>query len=62
MPTHAQIASRASTTRETVARVLNRLVKDGLVRRKGKTLHINDRNQLAALTEKLAVADDGVVR
>ena len=53
MPTQADIAGRASTTRETVARVLGDLTSGGLVQRKGKTLYINDRDRLAELSERL---------
>ena len=53
MPTQADIAGRASTTRETVARVLGHLSNAGIVQRKGKTLYINDRDRLEMLTERL---------
>ncbi len=53
MPTQADIAGRASTTRETVARVLGDLTSGGLIQRKGKTLYINDRDRLAELSERL---------
>ena len=53
MPTQADIAGRASTTRETVARVLGHLTNGGLVQRKGKTLYINDREKLAELSAQL---------
>jgi len=48
IPAHADIASRVSTTRETVARVLSELGKQGLVRRERNALVVPD---LAALTE-----------
>jgi CRP-like cAMP-binding protein len=51
MPTQADIAARASTTRETVARVLGQLTQAGLVQRKGRTLYINDRETLKAMSE-----------
>jgi len=53
MPTQADVAGRASTTRETVARVLGHLSNGGLIQRKGKTLYINDRDRLAELSERL---------
>ena len=62
MPTQTLIAGRASTTRETVARVVSQLTQGGLVSRKGKTLHIRDRDRLEAMAERLAHADVGVAR
>ncbi len=53
MPTQADIAARASTTRETVARVLGQLTQAELVQRKGKTLYINDRDKLKSMAETL---------
>ncbi len=49
MRTHSEIASRISTTRETVARVLGHLASDGVVERKGKTLYIRDMTRLQQL-------------
>ncbi len=45
MPPLREIASRISTTRETVARALSQLYPTGLVRRKGKSLYIPDRDK-----------------
>ncbi len=53
MPTQAEIAGRASTTRETVARVLSQLTSGEIVKRKGKTLYLQDRPKLQAMTERL---------
>jgi CRP-like cAMP-binding protein len=53
LPTHADIASRVSTTRETVARVVSDLVKGGIVRKKGHDLIIDD---LDALSERVQEA------
>ena len=53
MPTQSDIAARASTTRETVARVLSQLTQDGLIQRKGRTLYLNDRDRLRQLVEHL---------
>jgi CRP-like cAMP-binding protein len=51
LPPLREIASRVSTTRETVARALSQLYPTGLVRRKGKSLYIPDRDEFeAALT------------
>lgn len=52
MRTHSDIASRVSTTRETVARVLGQLASDGVVERKSKTLYIRDFERLAKLAER----------
>ncbi len=56
LPPLREIASRISTTRETVARALGQLYPTGLVRRKGKSLYIPDRDRfeatLAALQRK----------
>ena len=52
LPTQSEIAGRASTTRETVARVVSQLNASGLVRRKGKTLYLSDRERLQRLAER----------
>ena len=62
MPTQTLIAGRASTTRETVARVLSQLSQAGLIGRKGKTVHIRDRDRLEMLAERLAQSDEEVAR
>jgi CRP/FNR family transcriptional regulator, cyclic AMP receptor protein len=53
LPPLREIASRVSTTRETVARALGQLYPTGLLRRKGRSLYIMDRGKfqktLAAL-------------
>jgi len=51
-PTQADLAARAGTTRETVARVLSRLVKTGLIERKGKTVYIPDPETLKNLVDR----------
>ncbi len=51
MRPHAEIASRVSTTRETVARALSQLATAGIVERKGKTLYIRDYQRLTELAE-----------
>ena len=43
LPPLREIASRVSTTRETVARALSQLYPTGLIRRKGRSLYIMDR-------------------
>ena len=52
LPTQAQIAAQASTTRETVARVLSQLAVDGVAERKSKTLYVRDIAKLQALCER----------
>lgn len=42
IPVHHEIASRVSTTRETVARVMNELARQGLLTREKDTIIIND--------------------
>lgn len=51
IPVHADIASRVSTARETVARVLNELARDGLVERRTDALIVRDLQRLEALVE-----------
>jgi CRP-like cAMP-binding protein len=52
LPTQAQIAAQASTTRETVARVLSHLALDGVAERKSKTLYIRNMEKLKSMCEK----------
>lgn len=54
MPTQSHIAARASTTRETVARVIGQLAQEGLVKKKGKSLYIWNRDALALRAERLS--------
>jgi len=53
IPTQANVAARASTTRETVARVFSQLRKSGLISRKGKTLYVNDYPELELMADRL---------
>lgn len=53
MPTQSEIASLASTTRETVARVMGQLAEDGLIRKVHKTVYLNSREGLAELANRL---------
>jgi len=55
LPTQAQIAAQASTTRETVARVLSHLAGDGVAERKSKTLYIRQIERLRQLCDKTPV-------
>ena len=51
IPTHSDIASRVSTTRETVARVLGELQHSGLVRRERSALVVSNMERLAEMVE-----------
>ncbi len=51
LPTQRDIARRASTSRETVARVLGQLARAEIVERKGRTLHIHDKERLTEMTD-----------
>jgi len=53
LPTQASIAALASTTRETVARVVGQLASSGLAERKGRTLYVRDLARLRELGERL---------
>jgi|TARA_B100000315_G_scaffold76188_2_gene69739 CRP-like cAMP-binding protein len=55
LPTQRDMARRASTSRETVARVLGQLARAEIVERKGRTLHIHDMERLTEMTD----AQDG---
>lgn len=52
IPIHGDIASRVSTTRETVARVLSDLSKSGLVKRQNDRLIVLDVEQLTDMVEQ----------
>lgn len=51
IPIHSDIASRVSTTRETVARVLNDLARQGIVQRTREGLVIRDLRRLRRMVE-----------
>lgn len=53
IPIHSDIASRASTTRETVARVLNDLARSGIVERQKEVLVVLDVEQLSNMVEEV---------
>ena len=53
MPLHGEIASRVSTTRETVARVMNELARKGIVERKKDVLVIGDVQRLQDMVEEV---------
>jgi len=62
MPTQSTIASRVSTTRETVARVLGQLANDGLVLKKGKNLYLKDRQGIEEMINSLAASSSNIAR
>jgi CRP/FNR family cyclic AMP-dependent transcriptional regulator len=51
IPVHGDIASRVSTTRETVARVMNELARSGIVKRTKDSLQVLDVEALRNLVE-----------
>ena len=53
VPPEREIAGRASTTRETVARALGQLRDGGIVRRKGRNLYILNRARLEQIVQLL---------
>jgi CRP-like cAMP-binding protein len=53
LPPLREVASRVSTTRETVARALSQLYPSGVVRRKGRNLYLMDREKLEQLVKSL---------
>jgi len=53
IPVHSEIASRASTTRETVARVISELTKKGIVKREKDSLIVCDFNRLEHLVDEV---------
>ncbi len=59
MPPLRDIASRVSTTRETVARALGQLYPTGLVRRKGRNLYLMDRAGLEKLISSVEFGGKG---
>ncbi len=54
VPAQSEIASQASTARETVARAISELVAEEVVTREDKSLYIHDRVRLEALAAGLA--------
>jgi len=53
VPVHSDIASRVSTTRETVARVLNDLARRGIVERTKDALLIHDLSRLRNMVQEV---------
>ena len=52
MPTHAQLGSRLSCTRESVSRELKQLEKSGIIKRKSRKFIIEDLSRLERLIEE----------
>ncbi|WP_259779830.1 Crp/Fnr family transcriptional regulator [Aestuariispira ectoiniformans] len=52
VPVHNDLASRVSTTRETVARVFGDLTKKGILERKGNKLIVTDVGRLQGMVEQ----------
>lgn len=59
LPPLREVASRVSTTRETVARALSQLYPTGLVSRKGRNLYLMDRDKLEQLVKSLQADGEG---
>lgn len=51
IPVHSDVASRVSTTRETVARVMNDLARKGIVERQKTSLMVKDLDRLESMVE-----------
>jgi CRP-like cAMP-binding protein len=51
IPVHSDVASRVSTTRETVARVMNDLARKGIVERQKNALVVKDLDRLEDMVE-----------
>ena len=62
LPTQKDLAGWAGTTRETVARTLSQLARDGIVRRTGRTLRIHNPAQLEAAIMRLGSAAASTTR
>ena len=59
LPTHKTIASRASTTRETVARSISQLTAASILAKQGDALVVRERDKLEKLAGALAGEIDG---
>lgn len=53
LPPLREIASRVSTTRETVARAMGQVYSSGLMKRKGRNLYLMDRGKLEELVTQM---------
>jgi CRP-like cAMP-binding protein len=61
MPTQRAIAAMASTTRETAARAIGQLTGSGIIERKGRIMHIRDREALERLTGALDIEQENSI-
>lgn len=61
IPTQAQMAGSASTTRETVARVLSQLARDGIIEKRDKTIYIRELEALEVLARSASARAFGFV-
>jgi CRP-like cAMP-binding protein len=59
LPALRDLASQAGTTREVATSALNKLYPSGLIRRKGNSLYILDREALEEIVKTARGADDG---
>lgn len=59
LPPLREIASRVSTSRETVARAVSQATATGLLRRKGRNLYLMDRAKLEELVSAMTFAQRG---
>lgn len=62
LPTQKELAGRAGTTRETVARTLSQLARENMVQRTGRALRVLDRAALEAASAWLESTDEGRAR
>lgn len=53
VPPQRETAMKASTTRETVARVYTQLQESGLIRRKGRSLYLRNKRELEKMCQRL---------
>ncbi|MGD9638156.1 MAG: Crp/Fnr family transcriptional regulator [Alphaproteobacteria bacterium] len=53
IPTHSEIASRVSTSRETVARVMNDLARKNIIKRTSSSIIFLDMNKLENMVEEV---------
>jgi CRP-like cAMP-binding protein len=53
IPIHGDIASRVSTTRETVARVLSDLTRQGIIEKRGHSLMVLDYERLEQMVDEV---------
>lgn len=59
LPPLREVASRASTTRETVNRAITQLYPTGIIRRKGRNLYVTDKAKLELIIKELQHSGKG---